>query len=44
VIDTMYLPGASDADIAEMEVLVESMHFAWLTPSASPDAASPSAS
>jgi hypothetical protein len=38
VIDTSVLPGAADADVAELESLVESMRFALptVTPSASP--------
>lgn len=44
VIDTMYLPGVPEADIAEMEALVESIRFEWPTPnpSASPEPSSAS--
>ena len=37
VIDTMYLPGVSEADLAEMDALVASMRFEQ-PPVAAPDA------
>lgn len=39
VIDTLYKPGTSEADLAEAEQLVASMRFEWRAPSPSPSTA-----
>ena len=36
VIDTLYTPGTSEADLAEAEQLIASMRFEWPAPSPSP--------
>ena len=36
VIDTLYTPDASQADLAEAEQLIASMRFEWPAPSPSP--------
>ena len=41
VIDTLYTPDASEADLAEAEQLIASMRFEWPAPSPSPASASP---
>ena len=38
VIDTLYTPGASEADLAEAEQLIASMRFEWPAPGPSPSA------
>ena len=36
VIDTLYTPDASEADLAEAEQLIASMRFEWPSPAPSP--------